>query len=300
MLNAQWLESFAVLCETGHFTRAAQRLNMTQPGVSQQLRKLEAQVGQPLLTRQNKGFTLTPAGEEVLALAQARRAEERRLREAIRADDPAAGEVAVASSGSFAMALQPAFWPLLREAPGLALRLEAAPQRAVLDGVAEGRFDLGVVDHAPGDPRLAAERIGRETLCLLLPATAGHETPGFANLQARGFIAHPDGWLYAEELFPANFPDEFRGAEQLAVRAFVNQIGQIPAPVAHGVGYTLLPLSGVEAFSGRDRITIARLPVPRHRELWLLRRRGRVSPARVERVADLVAQVAARLQPRAG
>lgn len=297
MLNALWLETFATLCETGHFTRAAARLNMTQPGVSQQLRKLEAQIGQPLLTRQGKGFVLTPSGEEVLKLARARRDEERRLREAIRIDDPDAGEVAVACSGSFAMALQPVFWPLLRAAPELMLRLEAVPQPGVIEGVASGRFDLGVVDHAPRDPRLAAVRIGSEALCLILPREAGARAPSFAALEARGFIAHPDGWLYAEEVLALNYPDEFRGAERLAMRAFVNQIGQIPAPVAQGVGYTILPSSGVGAFAERDRIVIAALPRPRHRELWLLQRQGRALPARVERVAELVAGVAAGLAP---
>ena len=37
MLNATWIETFTVLAEEGHFTRAAQPLNMTQPGVSQHL-----------------------------------------------------------------------------------------------------------------------------------------------------------------------------------------------------------------------------------------------------------------------
>lgn len=72
MLNAQWLETFVVLCETGHFTKAASLLNMTQPGVSQHLRKLEAQVGQSLISRQGKSFSPTPAGEAVLAVGRAR------------------------------------------------------------------------------------------------------------------------------------------------------------------------------------------------------------------------------------
>ena len=63
MLNATWLETFVTLTEIGHFTRAAEKLNMTQPGVSQHLRKLEEQVGQSLIAQEGKSFTLTPAGE---------------------------------------------------------------------------------------------------------------------------------------------------------------------------------------------------------------------------------------------
>ncbi|WP_370196074.1 MULTISPECIES: LysR family transcriptional regulator [Aurantimonas] len=87
MLNAQWLETFTTLCETGHFTRAASRLAMTQPGVSQHLRKLEEQLGERLVTRDGKSFSLTPAGEAVLAVGRARRVEEQALRTAILRDD---------------------------------------------------------------------------------------------------------------------------------------------------------------------------------------------------------------------
>ena len=45
MLNATWLNTFTTLCEVGHFTRTAELLGMTQPGVSQHLHKLASQVG---------------------------------------------------------------------------------------------------------------------------------------------------------------------------------------------------------------------------------------------------------------
>ena len=96
------VETFTVLVETGHFTRSAELLGMTQPGVSQHLRKLEDQVGQPLISRQGKSFSPTPAGETVFAMGKARRAEERSLFEAVVHDDPAIGKVIVACSGSFA------------------------------------------------------------------------------------------------------------------------------------------------------------------------------------------------------
>ncbi|GMG83911.1 LysR family transcriptional regulator [Paralimibaculum aggregatum] len=295
MLNARWLETFTVLCETGHFTRAADRLAMTQPGVSQHLRKLEAQLGQPLISRQGKGFVPTPAGEAVLALGQARRQEEQRLREAIRADDPDSGRVAVACSGSFALLLQPMLLPLMQHAPQLEIHLEAAPAVRVPEGVLEGRFDLGVAGRDPGHPRLEARRIGQEELCLILPADAEGAPLDFGDLEARGFVAHPDGHAYADELFTLNFPGEFEGADRLRIRAHVNQIGQIPTPVAHGIGYTLLPRSGLDAYPRRDLLSVAALPQRRHHELWLVSRRGRQMPARIRRVAEVIRSLAAGL-----
>ena len=85
MLNALWLNSFVTLCETGHFTRAAARLNMTQPGLSQHIQKLEAQLGKPLLSRDGKSFIPTPAGEALLALGRRRRAEEQALLQSLEA-----------------------------------------------------------------------------------------------------------------------------------------------------------------------------------------------------------------------
>lgn len=296
MLNAQWLETFAVLCETGHFTRAAERLAMTQPGVSQQLRKLEDQVGQALISRHGKGFSLTPAGEAILALGRARRDEERRLRQAIQNDDPEIGEVAIACSGSFAMLLYPHLLPVMNRAPGLLLTLEAMPQEGVVRGVLEGRFDLGVTGHEPGHPRLDARRVGREELCLVLPADAPAGDVSLADLEARGFIAHPDGYTYADELFSLNFPDTYQGSDRLRVRGFVNQISQIPTPVAQGIGYTLLPRSGVDAYPDKHRLRVAGLASPRHFELWTIFRRGRILPQRALRISELIQQVAARLE----
>ncbi|ETX27314.1 LysR family transcriptional regulator [Roseivivax isoporae] len=296
MLNATWLETFTTLCETGHFTRAAERLNMTQPGVSQHLRKLEEALGERLIARQGKSFVLTPAGEAVFDLGRARREEEAQLRAGIRADDRDAGAVHIACSGSFANLLLPALQPWMQDAPQLSVHLEAAPQASVLAGLLDGRFDLGVLGADPGHARLEARALGREELCLVLPADAPAAAPAFADLEARGFIAHPDGYAYADDLLHLNFPGAYPGADRLRVRAFVNQIGQIPAPVAQGTGYTLLPRSGVEAYARKDLLRIAPLPRRRWHELWLAARRGRPLPARLTHAAGLIETVARRLR----
>lgn len=296
MLNATWLETFTTLCETGHFTQAAERLNMTQPGVSQHLRKLEQQVGQGLISQHGKSFTLTPAGEAVFELGLSRRAEERRLRDAIEADDQNAGSVHIACSGSFAMLLYPTLLPWMRGAPDLSVHLEAAPQAEILAGLLEGRFDLGVLGVDPDHVRLEAKHLGREELCLVLPADAADTPMSFTDLEARGFIAHPDGYGYADDLLRLNFPDDYPGADRLSVRGSVNQIGQIPAPVAKGVGYTLLPRSGVEAFTDKANLCIVPLPKRRWHELWLVVRRGRRLSARARYARDMIEEAAGQLR----
>jgi DNA-binding transcriptional LysR family regulator len=287
MISAQWLETFLVLCEAGHFTRAAGRLNMTQSGVSQQLRKLELQIGQALITRDGKGFILTPTGEVVLDLAKRRRTEERQLRDALDGDDAGQGQVSVACSGSLAMLIYPRIIRLMRTSPGLTVQLEAAPQARVLEGVLSGSYDIGVADHQPTNPRLACELIGSDQLCVVLPrAQAG--VSSFADLEQLGFIAHPDGLAYADELLSANFPNDYQGIDRLNIRSFINQIGQIPTPIAEGVGYTILPRSGVDYYPRREALSVMTLAYPIRHELWLVRRRGKVMAARVQRIVTEV------------
>ncbi|THH36276.1 LysR family transcriptional regulator [Aliishimia ponticola] len=294
MLNSTWLETFTVLAEEGHFTRAAARLNMTQPGVSQHLRKLEHQLGHPLITKDGKRFTLTEAGEKLRDLGLSRRAQERALRDVIARDDPDAGELRIACSGSFAMLFYPRAIALMRGAPDLAMHVEATPQSRVLDGVLEGRFDLGIVAHDPRHPRIDARQFGREELCLLLPE--GVKDPvSFDTLEMLGLVAHPDVATYADDLFSLNFPEEFTGADRLKLRTYVNQISQIPAPVAEGVGYTLLPRSGLAAFPQAARVKTASLPEPRYHELWAITRRGRAPSARLKRIMGIVEEIAATL-----
>lgn len=148
----------------------------------------------------------------------------------------------------------------------------------------------------PDHARLEARRLGREELCLLLPASAPQTRPSFADLDARGFIAHPDGFAYADDLLHRNFPGTYPGADRMRVRGYVNQIGQIPAPVAQGTGYTLLPRSGVEAFGQKDRLKVMQLPERRWHELWLAVRRGRALSARVEHAAEIIVAAAAQLR----
>tara|TARA_R110002049_G_scaffold234486_1_gene407719 strand:+ start:2824 stop:3714 length:891 start_codon:yes stop_codon:yes gene_type:complete len=291
MLNATWLETFVTLTETGHFTRAAERLNMTQPGVSQHLRKLEEQVGQSLIAQEGKSFTLTPAGAAVRNLGLSRRTEERHLRDTITADNPDVGEVRIACSGSFAQLLYPRLLALMKDAPRLLIHLEAAPQDAVVAGVLDGRFDFGVVGQDIGHPRLKAQSIGHEELCLILPADAADEAITFESLEDRGFVAHPDGFVYADDLLSLNFPDSFIGADRMTVRTFVNQIGQIPSPVAEGIGYTLLPRSGIEAFPRRNRLKIVSLPHRRYYELWSITRRGPEPTARLRAIMKIAHDV---------
>lgn len=64
------LRAFVAVVDAGSFTRAAQRLHLTQSAISHQIRRLEEQVGTPLLYRTTRALTLTPSGVEFLQSAK--------------------------------------------------------------------------------------------------------------------------------------------------------------------------------------------------------------------------------------
>jgi DNA-binding transcriptional LysR family regulator len=296
MLNATWLETFATLCQVGHFTRTAELLGMTQPGVSQHLNKLASQVGKPLISKDGKSFTLTPAGEAVLAIGLARRQQERDLHDTISFDDPDVGDISIGCSGSFAMWLYPHILDRMHHAPELVISVTAAPHMSIVTSVLNGEFDLGVVAEPISHPRLDAIELAREELCLIVPRSFAGRNFDLHLLNELGFVAHPDGYAYADDLFFLNFPKDYKGSDRLRVRTFVNQIGQIPIPVAEGLGYTILPKSGVDAFAGKQELAIIQLPKRRYHDLWVISRKGRSEIARVAALSSFISSAAAALR----
>ncbi|MFN3129880.1 LysR family transcriptional regulator [Roseibium sp.] len=296
MLNSNWLTTFTVLCETQSFTKTAQRLNMTQPGVSQHLKKLEEQIGQDLVVRSGRIFTLTPAGTAVLEFGKRWRTQEQDLLNNLNHDDPGTGTSTLACSGSFALLLYPRLLALMGNHSSLALHLHSMPQNKIIGGLLDNTIDLGIVSEKPTHTRLDVEHLGREELCLLLPADFGGMRPEFDALQELGFIGHPDGYGYADRLLSLNYPNDYSGIENLRLRGSVNQIGQIPIPMTSGVGYTVLPRSGIDAFSGRGKVAVADLEKPLFQDLWMCTVRNRPWPARQHPIAAAVRDTALQLE----
>ncbi|RZL96789.1 MAG: LysR family transcriptional regulator [Variovorax sp.] len=165
---------FLAVAEELHFGRAAARLHMTQPPVTQAIAQLERTLGVLLFDRTRRRVALTPAGEallpevrELLARAQALPA---------RARAAAAGElgrVRLAFVSTIGFERLPAWVREFRlRCPEVALELVEATGDVQLEALARGEIDAGLMLHSPGfaPPGLARLAVAEEPLVLALPA----------------------------------------------------------------------------------------------------------------------------------
>lgn len=281
MINPTWLRSFCTLVDVGHFTRTAERLHMTQSGVSQHVRKLEAQLGTELLVRQGKQFSLSGAGEKLYAEAQDILLALSNLEQKVGGDPPFEGSVRLMSPGSVGLKLYPHLLALQSKHPQLIIDYRFAPNPDVEKAIAESTVDIGFMTSKPTLAEVSCTPVAQESLLLVTPAKV--EEPDWDTLMALGLIDHPDGSHHAGLLLGANYP-EFQHSNLFPRKGFSNQIGLILEPVSMGLGFTVLPAHAVEAFPNPQFIKAHRLAKPVRETLYLCTPRRRPLQNRMETV----------------
>lgn len=152
-MELRQLAYVVAVAEEASFTRAAAREHVAQPGVSAQVRRLEAELGQPLFDRAAATVTLTAAGEAVLPFARAALAGAAGVRTAIdELTGLVRGHVAVGVVPSVGGQLADALADFHAEHPGVEITLVEDTSDALLDGVRSGRLDLALAGLAAAAP----------------------------------------------------------------------------------------------------------------------------------------------------
>ncbi|MCE2572339.1 LysR family transcriptional regulator [Motilimonas eburnea] len=285
MINPIWLRTFCTLVETGHFTQTADKLFMTQSGVSQHVKKLEQQLGCELLIREGKRFSLTSAGKQVFSQGQDILSSLNALSQGVQQDPPFVGAISLASPGSIGLHLYPKLLDFQQLHPDLSFAHTFAPNRSIEQGVAKRSFDLGIVTQLSGLDELVTQKIGSEPLVLV--TSHDQQELDWQGLLKLGFIAHPDGHHHSQLLLSANF-GEFESSAQFVQRGFSNQISLILEPVSRGLGFTVLPINVVHSFSRRDLLKVHTLATPVSEPLYLCYHRRGLLPRRVKTMIDFI------------
>src|SRR5262249_32963004 len=165
---------FATVAREGHITRAAEKLHIQQPPLSQQIKALEAEIGAPLLVRHPRGVSLTDAGRSFLADAEAVLAQvERAAAHAPRTARGAVGRLAVGFTTS--APFHPLVARAIRESragrPGVSFVLEETGSGELLAGLREERLDIAFIRSGLADPQgLAVHALLQEDMVAALPA----------------------------------------------------------------------------------------------------------------------------------
>lgn len=164
---------FAVLAETLHFGRAAQRLHMTQPPLTQAIQQLERRLGTTLFVRSKRSVALSPAGAALLAPVRSLLSAAAALPDLARdAAGGQTGRLRLAFVSTLGYGPLPRWLHGFREShPGIAVELREATADVQLPALERGDIDAGFVLHAPqaAPAGLAALTVLEEPLVLALP-----------------------------------------------------------------------------------------------------------------------------------
>ncbi|PZP30640.1 MAG: LysR family transcriptional regulator [Roseateles depolymerans] len=246
MLDLRQLRYFVAVAEALSFSRAAERLHISQPPLSRQIAALEAELGVPLFLRHARSIELTAAGERLLVDARAiLGALERAAAHARAAASGFAGTLTIGFTMCAAYSVVPRFAKAFSTRyPAVRLTLREVVSNDLVTQVAEGEFDAAIVFPQPLPPGIARHTVVQEPLCLALPAQhplASRRQVELAALRDQPFVAA------AREVAPA-LRDTVLGVcrqagfdPQIALEVQLQQT--ILSLVAEGSGVALLPES---------------------------------------------------------
>ncbi len=156
-LDPRLLATFRAVAHAGRISAAAKTLHLSQPAVTAQVRKLEDQCSQPLLVRLARGVTPTDAGRLMLGYAERLEVLLGEASAALAGDGAEAGELSLAASTTIASyVLPPLLAGFMKDAAGVAVRVEVGNTEEVLERVRGGSVPLGLVE---GHGRAAGLRL---------------------------------------------------------------------------------------------------------------------------------------------
>ncbi|MBV9795974.1 MAG: LysR family transcriptional regulator [Actinobacteria bacterium] len=257
------IQYFVAVAEEAHFGRAAERLQMAQPPLSQQIKALEAEMGVVLFRRTTRKVELTAAGQRFLERARAiLAAVDDAVAEAGQVAAGTVGRIAIGFTGSATYDLLPALVRVLRaDLPGIELDIHGemlTPDQVT--ALTEGSLDLGLLRPPVRNAAVDVQVLRREPLIAVLPEhhpLATRDRVRLADLRDDPFITYPSNHrsvVYEAVIdacqragfAPANVHEVAETSTMVSFVAAGLGVALVPASVQHLriTGATYLPLAG--------------------------------------------------------
>ena len=283
-MDTRQLAAFCEVVDRKSFSQAAERLGVTQPAVSLQVRSLEKRLGRTLLDRSGRRVEPTEAGLALYRGAQRMLALEGQLIEELDAGEEGelGGTLEVgASTGPGSTVVPVLLCEFQRENPGVAVSLSISDTQSVVDRVAERELELGVVGAARRHRGVVFEPFFRDEVVLACPP--GHRFAGrsvsLEELREEPLIVMQEGAGVRQVI-----EDELRRAgtrlRDLEPRLELGLQESVKSAVAAGHGVTFISRTAIEADLAAGTLVTARVKgLEPSREISLVRSAGR-SPTR--------------------
>src|SRR5918912_608934 len=284
-MDTRQLAAFCAVVDRKSFSQAADRLGVTQPAVSLQVRSLEKRLGTKLLDRSGRRVEATEAGQRLYRAGQRMLSIEGQLLEEVVGADGVAelrGELTLGAStgpGGPVLPLPPCEFQ--REHPQLHVELSISDTNRIIEQVADRELELGVVGAAPRHRGVVFEPLFRDEVVLAVPPQhpfAGRKV-SLDDLRGAQLSLMQEGagvrQVIEEELRRAGLR-----LRDLDVRLELGLQESVKSAVAAGFGITFISRSGVEAELAAGTVASARVKgLEPAREISLARAAGR-SPTR--------------------
>ncbi|MEU5160866.1 LysR family transcriptional regulator [Streptomyces sp. NPDC020875] len=282
-MQLQQLQYFVAVAETRHFTRAAERVHVSQPSLSQQVRALEKELGAELFSRARGNIGLTEAGEALLPLARRILADADTARlEVQELARLRRGRVRLGATPSLCTGLLPDVLRAFHDRhPGIRLLIDEGGSHDLVRRLARGALDLAliVLPLPPASPALTTVELLREDLVVVSSAAAPAppDPVRIADLREVPLVMFRHGYdlreLTVAACRAAGFEPSFtvEGGEMDAVLGFVRA----------GLGAAVVPRMVADR-AGPD-LRVTPLAPPGLRRTIALAHRSDVAPPRAAR-----------------
>ena len=259
------LRTFRAVAETLNFTRAAERLHLTQSAVSHQIKALEEDLGEPLFIRAKRGVRLSQAGKTALEYVGRILDDAEALRERMsgRERSPMGRVRVAAATQAFVHLFAPLFESFMDSHPGidLAFRTTVSTEQTVAD-ILNGAADVGFASLAVSSPNLQVTKLFEDELWLVVGSEhrlAKRRAAPVSEIQGEKLILFERGASIRRAT--DHFFDQIGMRPDLALES--NDTYFIKRMVERGVGISLLP-----SWSVRDEVQtgkLAKLQITGHR-----------------------------------
>lgn len=290
-MNVRDLQYICAIAKLGHFGRAAEACHVSQPALSTQVKKLEAELGVSLFERDNRSVSLTDIGREIIPLAEKALATVDNIRvTAETARDPFAGSLRLGTIPTIAPYLVPHFVRQIRDdLPKLSLQFQEDITDRLNQSLFMGDLDAAILATPPENPKFETIRLYDEPFWVIFPT--GHSLRALAGIRTEDLpvdelLLLSEGHCFrdqARDVCQMGTSPDARTIRATSLETLINM-------VSVGMGITLVPAMALGgAWTTDDTVITEKLNDPSaYRRIYLTYRKSSPRKELLARLAELI------------